>query len=116
MVGLCFLKDKKGLSDEELCANWCENTYFQHFCVETFFQHRFPTDVPLCHKARDELVTLARDENVKLRQSYVCKSKNAVFMANRYTAARQMKRAQKKIKEVRNYLGRVVCNIEAAII
>jgi len=172
MAGLCFLKDIKGLSDEELCATWCENPYFQHFCGETFFQHlfpieppslsifrkrigeagmerlleetieaglqtgtvskrdlgqvtvdttvqekavHFPTDVRLCHKARDELVALARDENVKLRQSYVRKSKNAVFMANRYMAARQMKRARKKIKEVKNYLGRVVRNIEAAI-
>jgi len=172
MAGLCFLKDIKGLSDEELCAAWCENPYFQHFCGETFFQHRFPveppslsifrkrigdegmerllaetikvglqtgtvskrdlgqvtvdttvqekavhfpTDVRLCHKAREELVVLARDENIVLRQSYVRKSRNAVFMANRYSAARQMKRARKKVKEVRNYLGRVMRNIEAAV-
>lgn len=184
MSGLCFLKDIKGLSDEELCAVWCENPYFQHFYGKTFFQHcspveppslsifrnrigkagmermleeiiktglqtgtipkrdlgqvtvdttvqkkavHFPTDVRLCHKARDELGALAREENVALRQSYVHKSKNAVFMrcsagsrsgpreANRYMVARQMKCAQKKIKEVRNYLGRVVRNIETAI-
>ena len=172
MAGLCFLKDIKGVSDEELCAIWCENPYFQHFCGETFFQHHFPveppslsifrkrigdegmqrllletikvglqsgtvskrdfghvtvdttvqekavhfpTDVRLCHKARDELVALAREENVKLRQSYTRKSKHAAFMAARYMAARQMKRARKKIKEVRNYLGRVIRNIEVAV-
>ncbi len=172
MAGLCFLKDIKGISDDELCAAWCENPYFQHFCGETFFQHRFPveppslsifrkrigdegmerllgetikvglqsgtvskrdlgqvtvdttvqekavhfpTDVRLCHKARHELVALAREENVVLRQSYIRKSKNAVFMANRYMAARQMNRARRKIKEVRNYLGRVVRNIETAV-
>jgi IS5 family transposase len=171
MAGLCFLKDIKGLSDEELCAIWCENPYFQHFCGETFFQHRFPveppslskfrkrigeegmerllmetiraglqsgtvsrrdlgqvtvdttvqekavhfpTDVRLCHRAREELVKLAQAENIPLRQSYLRKSKNALFMSGRYHAARQMKRARKKIKEVKNYLGRVMRNIEAA--
>ncbi len=46
MTGLCFLKDIKGLSDEEVCAVWRENPYFQHFCGETFFQHRFPVEPP----------------------------------------------------------------------
>jgi len=46
MTGLCFLKDIKGLSDEEVCAVWCENPYFQHFCGETFFQHHFPVEPP----------------------------------------------------------------------
>jgi len=172
MAGLCFLKDMKGLSDEEVCAVWRENPYFQHFCGETFFQHglpveppslsifrgrigeagmerllketinlglqtgavskrdlqqitvdttvqekavHFPTDVRLCHKAREELVALAKHEEVPFRQSYVRKSKKAVFMANRYMAARQAKRARKKIKEVRNYLGRVLRDIESAV-
>jgi len=86
--------------------------------VDTTVQEKavhFPTDVRLCHKAREELVDLAREENVVLRQSYVRKIKNAVFMSNRYMAARQMKRARKKIKEVKNYLGRVVRNIEIAV-
>jgi hypothetical protein len=26
----------KGLSDEEVCAVWRENPYFQHFCGEEF--------------------------------------------------------------------------------
>jgi len=171
MTGLCFLKDIKGLSDEEVCAVWCENPYFQYFCGETFFQHRFPveppslsifrgrigeagmerlleetikaglqsgviskrdlshvtvdttvqekavhfpTDVRLCHRAREALVTLAKEQNIPLRQSYRRKGKRAHFMANRYMAARQMKRARKKIKEVRNYLGRVMRNIRSA--
>ncbi len=171
MTGLCFLKDIKGLSDEEVCAVWCENPYFQHFCGETFFQHRFPveppslsifrgrigeagmerlleetikvgvqtgtvskrdlshvtvdttvqekavhfpTDVRLCHRAREALVRLAKAQDIPLRQSYRRKGKQAQFMANRYMAARQMKRARKKIKEVRNYLGRVIRNIQSA--
>ncbi len=171
MTGLCFLKDIKGLSDEEVCAAWCENPYFQHFCGETFFQHRFPveppslsifrgrigeegmecllgetikvglqsgtiskrdfacvtvdttvqekavhfpTDVRLCHRAREALVRLAKTQDIPLRQSYSRKGKQAQFMANRYMAARQVKRARKKIKEVRNYLGRVIRNIQSA--
>ena len=42
MVGLHLLKHMKGLSDEETCAAWLENPYFQAFCGETHFQHRLP--------------------------------------------------------------------------
>ena len=44
MAGLHLLKHMKGLSDEELCAVWRENPYFQAFCGETQFQHRLPFD------------------------------------------------------------------------
>jgi transposase, IS5 family len=76
---------------------------------------RFPTDTQLCHKAREELVKAAEKHDVDLRQSYVRKSKQAVFLANKYMAARQMNRGRKQIKKVRNYLGRVIRDIERAI-
>ncbi len=44
MVGLHLLKHMKGLSDEETCAAWRENPYFQFFCGESHFQHRLPFD------------------------------------------------------------------------
>ena len=44
MAGLHLLKHMKGLSDEETCAVWLENPYFQYFCGETHFQHRLPFD------------------------------------------------------------------------
>lgn len=44
MAGLHLLKHMKGLSDEETCAAWRENPYFQAFCGETHFQHRLPFD------------------------------------------------------------------------
>ena len=173
MAGLLFLKDAKGLSDEEVCAVWRENPYFQHFCGEEFFQHRlpleppslsifrkrigeegeerllretirvglktgvvtikdlqrvnvdttvqekavrFPTDTQLCHKAREELVKKAEKHGVLLRQSYVRKSKEALFLANRYLAARQMRRGRKMVKKVRNYLGRVIRDIGRATV
>lgn len=44
MIGLHILKHTHALSDEEVCARWVENPYFQYFCGETFFQHDFPIE------------------------------------------------------------------------
>jgi IS5 family transposase len=44
MAGLAILKHTFNLSDEELCARWVENPYFQFFCGETFFRHDLPFD------------------------------------------------------------------------
>src|SRR5216110_710505 len=44
MAGLAILKHTFNLSDEELCARWIENPYFQFFCGEEFFRHELPFD------------------------------------------------------------------------
>ncbi len=44
MAGLAILKHTFDRSDEELCARWVENPYFQHFCGEEFFLHELPFD------------------------------------------------------------------------
>ena len=44
MVGLHLLKHVKALSDEQVCAQWVENPYFQAFCGETYFRHELPLD------------------------------------------------------------------------
>jgi transposase, IS5 family len=44
MAGLAILKHSFDLSDEELCARWVENPYFQYFCGEEFFCHELPFD------------------------------------------------------------------------
>jgi IS5 family transposase len=44
MAGLHLLKHMKGLSDEQICAAWLENPYFQSFCGEVYFQHELPFD------------------------------------------------------------------------
>lgn len=69
MVGLHLLKHMKGLSDEETCAAWLENPYFQAFCGETHFQHRLALD----HPALDRLgcgtgAGLPRKEEQERRQ------------------------------------------------
>lgn len=42
MVGLLLLKHIYALSDEQVCARWVENPYFQYFTGEEFFRHAFP--------------------------------------------------------------------------
>jgi IS5 family transposase len=42
MIGLLLLKHIYALSDEDVCAAWVENPYFQHFTGEEFFRHEFP--------------------------------------------------------------------------
>lgn len=44
MIGLHLLKQTYSLSDEEVCSRWVNDPYFQYFCGETFFQHRFPIE------------------------------------------------------------------------
>ncbi len=44
MAGLHILKYADGLSDEELCARWVENPYYQFFCGEEFFCHELSFD------------------------------------------------------------------------
>jgi IS5 family transposase len=44
IAGLLYLQHAYRLSDEAVVARWVENPYYQHFCGETFFQHRPPID------------------------------------------------------------------------
>ncbi|BCH27002.1 hypothetical protein MesoLjLb_67870 [Mesorhizobium sp. L-8-3] len=41
---MAILKHTFDLSDEELCARWVENPYFQYLCGEEFFRHDLPFD------------------------------------------------------------------------
>jgi len=40
VVGLLLLKQMNDLSDEEVCAKFIENPYFQYFCGNTYFEHK----------------------------------------------------------------------------
>jgi transposase, IS5 family len=42
MVGLTYLKHTYNLSDEEVCARWVENPYWQFFCGFDYLQHQLP--------------------------------------------------------------------------
>ena len=44
MAGLAILKHMQNHSDEALCEHWVENSYYQYFCGEEFFQHQLVFD------------------------------------------------------------------------
>jgi transposase, IS5 family len=167
MAGLSILKHVHDLSDEDLCARWVENPYYQLFCGEEFFQHKltfdrssltrwrqrmgeerltaliqeslsvatrtgaakpadfckvivdttvqpkavaFPTDAKLMHRARERLAKLAKKIG-ELRQSYARVGKQALIAHQRYAHAKQFKRANRALKTIRTYLGRVTRDI-----
>lgn len=75
----------------------------------------FPTDSKLLNRAREQLVELADECGVKLRQSYTRVGKVASLNAGRYAHAKQFKRMRKEVKKLKNYLGRTVRDIERQI-
>jgi IS5 family transposase len=44
VAGLLYLQHTFALSDEEVVWRWVENSYWQLFCGETWFQHHPPID------------------------------------------------------------------------
>lgn len=82
--------------------------------VDTTVQEKavaFPTDARLYHKARRALVRAAVAARINLRQSYVRLGQQALARQGRYAQARQMKRARRETKRLRQYLGRVIRDI-----
>jgi IS5 family transposase len=70
-----------------------------------------PTDARLMHRAREKLVRLAAKHGVALRQSYARVGKYALIAHQRYAHAKQFKRANRALKKLRTYLGRVMRDI-----
>jgi IS5 family transposase len=82
--------------------------------VDTTVQEKaiaYPLDAKLYHQARVLLVKAAKDRGIALRQSYQRLGKRSLIMSGRYAHARQMKRAKRERKKLKNYLGRVYRNI-----
>jgi IS5 family transposase len=95
-----------------------ETKDLQRVVVDTTVQPKaiaHPTDARLTHRALIKLVTLARDEGVELRQSYLRVAKRAAIMVGRYAHAHQFKRARRALKFLRTRLGRVVRDIRRKI-
>ena len=83
---------------------------FSKVIVDTTVQPKavaFPTDAKLMHRARERLVRLAKKHGVELRQSYECVGKRALIAHQRYAHAKQFKRANRALRTIRTYLGRV---------
>jgi IS5 family transposase len=75
----------------------------------------FPTDAKLVNKAREKLVKLAKRLGVKLRQSYARVGKIALISHQRYAHARQFKRANRSLRKLKTWLGRVIRDIKRKI-
>jgi len=71
----------------------------------------FPTDAKLLNRAREKLVRLAHLTGVGLRQSYARVGKLALIQHQRYAHAKQFKRANRMLRKLRTYLGRVIRDI-----
>jgi len=75
----------------------------------------FPTDARLLNRAREILVRLAAKHGVGLRQSYVRVGKYALIQHQRYAHAKQFQRANRSLRKLRTYLGRVIRDIARKI-
>jgi IS5 family transposase len=71
----------------------------------------FPTDAKLLNRARERLVRLAKKHGLSLRQSYIRVGKLALIKHQRYAHAHQFKRANKALRKLKTYLGRVIRDI-----
>jgi transposase, IS5 family len=71
----------------------------------------FPTDAKLLNRARERLVRLANKLGVALRQSYRRVGKLALIKHQRYAHAHQFKRANRSLRKLKTYLGRVIRDI-----
>ena len=87
---------------------------FTKIIVDTTVQPKavmFPTDAKLMHRAREKLVRLAKRHGVTLRQTYSRVGKYALIAHQRYAHAKQFKRANKALRTINTYLGRVIRDI-----
>ena len=65
---------------------------------------------------RERLVKAVKERGLKLRQTYQRLSKKSLHRQSRYRHGRQTKRADKQTKKLKNYLGRVVRNIQRLVL
>jgi IS5 family transposase len=72
----------------------------------------FPTDAKLLYLAREKLVKLAKRLGVELRQSYMRVGKFALVKYQRYAHA---KRANRALRTLKTYLGRIIRDISRKI-
>src|ERR1700680_2466498 len=74
-----------------------------------------PTDAKLLNRAREKLVKLAKNLDVELRQSYTRVGKFELIRHQRYALARQFNRANRALRKLKTYLGRIIRDITRKI-
>jgi transposase, IS5 family len=71
----------------------------------------FPTDAKLAHRARERIIRQTQKLGVTVRQSYARLGKRALIKHQRYAHAKQFKRANRSLRKLRTYLGRVIRDV-----
>lgn len=74
-----------------------------------------PTDARLYERARAQLVALAREAGVELRQSYARLAPRLAMQVGRYAHARQFRRMRKGLRKLRGYTGRVLRDLRGSV-
>ena len=98
-----------------LRAGLLKKTALKKVIVDTTVQEKnisYPTDSKLINKAREQLVREAKREGINLRQSYKVKGKKEAVKSARYFHAKQYRRGKASVKKQKNWLGRVIRDIE----
>lgn len=67
-----------------------------------------PTDSRLYERARAQLVDLARDAGIELRQTYARLAPRLAAQVGRYAHAKQFRRMRKALRTLKGYTGRVM--------
>jgi IS5 family transposase len=93
---------KSGAIDDASCKRVTVDTTV----MEKAIAH--PTDSRLYERARDQLVTLAQEAGMELRQSYARLAPRLALQVGRYAHAKQFKRMRKALKKLKGYTGRVM--------
>ena len=94
-----------GHTQERDCSQVIADTTVMEKAIE------YPLDSKLLHKAREQLVALAKEAGLTLRQTYTRLGRSALRKAASYGHAKQYKRMAKQVKKLRGFLGRVVRDV-----
>ena len=70
-----------------------------------------PTDARLYEKARRQLVALAAEGGIDLRQNYNRLAPSLAMQVGRYAHAKQFRRMRKALKKLKGYTGRILRDI-----
>jgi IS5 family transposase len=105
----------KGVLTTALSVQALQPEQIQQVIADTTVQEKaiaFPTDARLYHKARRQVIRLAKRAGLKLRQTYERASQRALYWQARYTAAQQFKRAARQTRKLQVFLGRVLRDVQ----
>src|SRR5215469_10607279 len=95
--------------------NFVTETDLSRVIVDTTVQEKnitFPTDSKLLSRVIRKLAKFCLGHKIKLRQSYSRKAKEWARKASGYGAARQYGRLKQCVQDLKNWLGRVLRDIE----